>query len=284
VNNGVRFVCRYLTETGNPKGIGTAEFEALQDAGLALVCLFEITALDALGGAPGGVDYGQQARGYRQALGIPVTRPIYFCVDFDPTETQWQFVEAYFRGIESAIPGTPIGVYGGYDTCKRLHEAGLVQYMFQTYAWSRGVWYPPAQLRQTENNVVFGNAVIDWCESTALDYGQWPDSEANMLSNVDCPAGDNVHHSFTCAGATKLRIPESWGDTVAIHQVVFIGDTPEGDGVAWDGGWDEPGGDPHNAWVFEPNRPGPVDVPAGATMVALRYTAAAPFVVGLSSV
>jgi hypothetical protein len=62
---------------------------------------------------------------------------------------------------------------------------GLVGYGWQTYAWSSGQWDDRALLRQVENNVAFGPAIVDhnqaayWASATQTlgpsdDFGQWP--------------------------------------------------------------------------------------------------------------
>jgi len=109
------------------------------------------------------------------------------------------------------------------------------------------------------------------------DPGANPTQEDDMAFGRTCPAGTNAHADMAVADCRKLRLHSSWGQKLVVHDILFYGDTgpnPAGTGVG--GGYDDDnnGGRP---WTFDPNRPGPIDIPAGATTVTVRYDAAHDF-------
>jgi hypothetical protein len=115
---------------------------------------------------------------------MPATRPIYFSVDGDTrnfTSSQWGAVLAFFREVNSVIGVDRTGVYGGRNTVENLKAAGLVKYLWQTVAWSGGVWSPHAHVRQGDlsradkgMNVSQCNGTIDINDAVVPDFGQWP--------------------------------------------------------------------------------------------------------------
>ncbi|WP_439377486.1 hypothetical protein [Amycolatopsis lexingtonensis] len=97
------------------------------------------------------------------------------------------------------------------------------------------------------------------------------------------PAGVNEHVDLAVVGCTKLRLHTSWGAAIQVHDILFYGDTSAdltGTGVG--GGYDDDnhGGKP---WQWDPNRPGPIDIPAKATTVTVRYDAKHAFYVSAAS-
>jgi hypothetical protein len=96
-----------------------------------------------------------------------------------------------------------------------------------------------------------------------------PHQEDEMAFGRVCPAGTNEHADMSVVGCSKLRIHDSFGHTVHVHDILFYGDSgsdPNGTGVG--GGYAGSNG-AHWDWVS--NRPGPLAVPAGATTVTVLY-------------
>lgn len=174
VAHGGKFVCRYASTPGNPKNLTEPELRRIRIAGLTVVSVFETTAARAASGHPSGLEDGAAGRAQHAALGLPVNRPMYFTVDFQPTENEMPAVGRYFHGLREVQPGSPVGCYGGYDTCAYLLEQKLVDYVWQTYAWSGGRWLDAATLRQVQNGANWGGFLVDVDEAHAADYGQWP--------------------------------------------------------------------------------------------------------------
>lgn len=162
------------------------EIQHLSTAGIQVGLVWEDYANAALNGA---------SQGYRDAsLSIPQAtdlrirpdRPIYYAVDFDirdyapnlpntPVNARAKLgpVAGYFDSINTRHGMMPVGAYGGYWTIKRLFDANLITYGWQTYAWSGGQWDARAQLRQVQNNIVVSGAHVDRNESQSPDFGQW---------------------------------------------------------------------------------------------------------------
>jgi hypothetical protein len=170
--SGVKFACRYLSHD-TAKNLTGAQARTLAVAGIDCLVVWETTANRALSGREGGAQDARDARAQAAACGIPDGSPIYFAVDFDEHVGHVEAVHAYFRGVHSVLGRRPVGVYGGYWTVKRLLDAGLVKYGWQTYAWSGGEWEHRAQLRQYSNGHVLGGVSCDYNRATADDFGQW---------------------------------------------------------------------------------------------------------------
>lgn len=180
---GVKFVCRYLSTPGNPKNLTQAEALALRVVGIKVVTVFETTAGRAAAGAAAGRADARAALAQLVALQAPVDAPCYFAVDFDipdyapnlqPDNARAKLgpVGAYFEAVSSVFGKRRIGGYGGYWAVSRLLDAGLVEYAWQTRAWSAGRWDTRAHIRQKGSGTI-DHVAIDWNESRAADYGQW---------------------------------------------------------------------------------------------------------------
>lgn len=184
-DHGALAVCRYLTVVNaetRGKLLTRAEAEGLSAAGIGIVSTFEYQAKDALGGYQQGKEYAGVAHEQHAAAGGPHGRPIYFGVDFDvpdyaahlPNTPEHALAKLgplghYFHGINDTLGGPHLtGGYGGYWVIKRLFEAGLIGWGWQTIAWSGGQWYPRAVLRQRD---FFGSYDINYTD--VGDFGQW---------------------------------------------------------------------------------------------------------------
>jgi Domain of unknown function (DUF1906) len=196
---GIRFVSRYISWNTDGKNLTHDEARKLSDAGLMVVCNWEFAATEAAQGYQRGMTNAREAIRQAAACGMPYGRPIYFSVDFAPSDAQWPDVIAYFAGIRSVIPVRQIGVYGGYDTIVRAVSGGWARWFWQTYAWSGGRWHPAAHVRQTRNHVLMAGVMLDLDDAMVTDYGQWNTRGMIGGSTVDLP--DIV--SALAAGTTK---------------------------------------------------------------------------------
>lgn len=134
-------------------------------------------------GCSAGIVDAQTARNQAAAVGNR-TRPIYFAVDFDTTN-QTGSIFQYFRCVRSQL-GSRTGAYGGLATISYLFDQRLINYGWQTYAWSSGRWDARAQLQQYLNDVNIGGVGTDLDRAVAPDYAQWP-------YNVPKPPPPRVH-------------------------------------------------------------------------------------------
>ena len=174
---GHTFVCRYLSHhkgTGvNGKDLSKQELSKLRKADLSVVVVWEVEALDPLKGTPEGVRDATDAKAQADSLGMH-DAVIYFACDFDVRPPQMKKVLAYLEGAASVLGANRTGVYGGLAVIKAAMDGHVVNWGWQTYAWSSGKWHPAAQLRQTENGLKLGGGTVDQDASIFADFGQWP--------------------------------------------------------------------------------------------------------------
>jgi hypothetical protein len=67
-------------------------------------------------------------------------------------------------------------------------DARVCAFGWQTYAWSGGVWYAGAQLRQYLNNQRWDTGLVDYDRATVPAYGQWNTTGGdwfNMATQAD---------------------------------------------------------------------------------------------------
>src|SRR5215470_1232840 len=181
---GAVAVCRYLTVV-TPDSAGKlltrGEAERLSAAGIGIVSAFEFGAQDAMGGHGQGKEYATLAHEQHTAAGGPSGRPIYFAVDFDTPDFASHLpntpehalaklgpIAEYFRGCNDALGTHLTGAYGGFWVIKRLFEANLISFGWQTVAWSGGQRHPRAALYQFDFKGDYDVNVAD-----VADYGQW---------------------------------------------------------------------------------------------------------------
>jgi len=164
---GAHWVARYFSPDAS-KNLTAAEVVSYPAAGLGIVTVYESTAGRATAGRAAGVADAQWAESQRKAVGLPATHIHHFAVDED---TSWASVAAYFDGVISVIGLARTGCYGGLHVIEGAHGRGI-RYLWQTVAWSGGVWAPYATIRQTGGTVLSGGADIDYAE--APDFGQTP--------------------------------------------------------------------------------------------------------------
>jgi Rv2525c-like, glycoside hydrolase-like domain len=177
----VTFACRYLAPLPNGKVINKTEFTNLVKAGIAVVLVWEFSGRDCDRWYAGGQDDAREAQ--RQAAALGHTGAIYFApADFDAAQSDQAKINAYMDGACSVVGVKRTGFYGGYWTCRRVHEAGKATYFWQTYAWS-GSNLPgnpddlggfTRHLFQYSNGEHIGPAEVDFNHALAADYGQHP--------------------------------------------------------------------------------------------------------------
>jgi hypothetical protein len=64
------------------------------------------------------------------------------------------------------------------------------KFLWQTYAWSHGLWWSGNNLEQYKNGVNMCGGAVDLCRSKTPDFGQWPrpNQEDDMpLTEADIP-------------------------------------------------------------------------------------------------
>ncbi|MEF3302382.1 DUF1906 domain-containing protein [Paenibacillus sp. GYB003] len=168
---GFDFVCRYLVPQGW-KRLTREEAEAIGEAGLHIVSVYETTADRALGGREAGLRDGAAAVQTAKAVGQPEGSAIYFAVDFDATAAQMPTVIDYIRAAGETAPGYLTGVYGSCSVIEAVRDAGVCSRYWQTYAWSRGRKADGIHIYQYRNDIRANGIGIDLDESYG-DEGWW---------------------------------------------------------------------------------------------------------------
>lgn len=132
----VRLAVRYIsTNRANTKNMTPAEVAALDAGGIAKMLVWEQSQLDPLKGAQLGTIHGVLAAAYARDLGCPVWYPIIVAVDFDTTLPQIEIILDYIRAFK-AVCSHPLWVYGEYDLIETCYLRGLIEWGWQTVAWS----------------------------------------------------------------------------------------------------------------------------------------------------
>lgn len=164
-------VMRYLSWS-NPQSDGKilsiGEKDALEAAGLTVGLVWEYYAARASEGQAAGVADATEALRQSDALGHHGA--IYFAVDYDAPESDQAGIDAYFWAAATIIGFSRLGAYAGYWPLKRLFDAGLITFGWQTSAWSGGNWESRSHLRQTGEQDFNGN--VDINEVLQTNWGQ----------------------------------------------------------------------------------------------------------------
>jgi hypothetical protein len=189
---GISFVCRYLSHDAG-KNLSLAEVHDLRAAGIDVVSVWESTQLRPLEGEAAGLDDGREAGRQAAGLGAFPGAAIYFAVDFDITgrpQSQIDAILGYFRGARQTIGPYSPGVYGGLRTINLLAaNPGLVDYYWQTYAWSNGQVHARAHIYQYRNDVQLAGVTVDRNRGLQEPFGQWGapmrEEEEDMFSFTD---------------------------------------------------------------------------------------------------
>jgi glycoside hydrolase-like protein len=174
------------------KWFTSSEIADLHAHGVSAVLLVEGSEKGAASGATMGAYHGHLAVSHAQTLGAPRGCVLIPAVDWDIQSYDWSAVTGYFqafRAIASAA-GYRTGIYGGLNAVTWAVRDGLVDIVFQTYAWSTRngvlVWHPRAVIRQTHNNVNAYGGNVDLGMALEPDYGQWTkDGATDMTGSAD---------------------------------------------------------------------------------------------------
>lgn len=206
---GVVGVFRYLAPLPNKKVIDTTERDLILNSGLDLVLNWEWYEGRCNEGAGAGRADGIEAVRQAKALAYPTGRCIYF--SHDTGANDWQAVEAYFTAARQVVvaAGYTIGAYGSYSVIQFLHQKGLIDYGWQTRAWSNGQREQWAAIYQdgtalvagTDNDIISSPDIGSWlggemAVALSADDRAWIQTELNTLFT-------NIKNDLT---GTKLRV------------------------------------------------------------------------------
>lgn len=204
----VTAVGRYYGQGTAPKNLTKAEAQLLSDNGIEIFNIFEYRADQVLGGANQAKEDVALFRKQRDAIGAPYAA-CYFAADFDvqdyapnlpdtPEHAMAKLgpVGRYYEYVHNQM-GEYSGGYGGYYLIKRLFDAGLIKWGFQTVAWSGGKWDSRAQLRQTISTTLGNEADLDIAERT--NFGQWSLEKVAKPPVTPAPTGPTKAEALAAA-------------------------------------------------------------------------------------
>lgn len=172
--NGLAFCVRYILPQNMSTGkrLSNAEIAQLTSWGRTIVANYEYAANGPLGGFNQGVTDARRSASELDILNIPAGRPVYFSADWEVTQAQLPTMLAYLAGCASVLGKNRVGLYGSYRAIVAAANAGY-KWLWQTYAWSYGAWYPGTTLRQIRNGAFPGQFDGDLCTAQVADFGQW---------------------------------------------------------------------------------------------------------------
>ena len=195
INAGAKFVCRDYSYDHTGKNLTGPEAAKFAAAGLWIVSVWEYAPHAPLTGATQGTNDGMAAAIQAGLCGQPRGSVIYFAVDFDAGAAQYPTIAAYLAAARRVLrtEGYEAGVYAGYDVVRYMLNTGIVEWAWQTYAWSRGKWDQRAQIRQTVNGIQLAGHNVDDDQAEFAWYGQWqPDRLPSEKGNAGVELTDEV--------------------------------------------------------------------------------------------
>lgn len=178
--HGFTFVCRYLLDDARDggKALKLPEAKQLTSWGIGICANYEYGIGDMLKGFNQGVADARVALRELILMGAP-RRIVYFSCDTDVSISQIPQVLEYMRGAGTVLGKENVGVYGEYDLIEAAHRAGY-KWLWQCYAWSRGLWSAHATVRQVKNGAFPGEYDADLNYAMTADIGQWKLGESAM--------------------------------------------------------------------------------------------------------
>lgn len=185
-SKGTRFLVRYGSRDQS-KNLSKSELNSALAIGFKVAVVWQEGKTQMLRGYSGGQTDARDAIDLFDGLGL-FGIPIHFSCDQDYevcSSADKAKISDYCDGAKSIVGKSRMGGYGDDSFCKAQFDAGRIVYGWQTYAWSEGQWEPRCQLRQVQNNVIVCGGKIDWDESRADDFGQWPRPASAALSEEE---------------------------------------------------------------------------------------------------
>ena len=181
-----RFVIRYVS-SGNQKNLIAQEAQALMQAGLDIILVFEDdnpknNYYSVLGGYANGVADAKIATNVALAAGAPQNFFCYFACDYPAPESVQPLINDYLDGVAHILGSVDrVGFYGGYGPLKRVLDAGKASKGWQTcpYDWSHGNLDWRVSLYQyaistKSKPIIIADGEVDKDHGYEEDLGQWP--------------------------------------------------------------------------------------------------------------
>jgi len=166
------FVCRYLAPAAwkSFKALTVSEAKLITANRKKIVSTWETIAGAAAQGASAGKDAGIFALQAAREVKQPEGTKIYFTVDFEASESQYETIAEYFIAADAEIPGYEIDGYGNDKIIKYLKIRGIIRKGWQTIAWSEGRIADDISIRQYDcgpngQGLIVNGVLLDLDES-----------------------------------------------------------------------------------------------------------------------
>lgn len=174
-----------------------AQVDGYRAAGLGTGFVAEGTGREALSTAAL-VAETKRGDSIMNAYGVPKTVPLFTAVDFQPSGAQIREIAHTVWAARMSVV-RPLGVYGNYDLLRYLFDNHIVQWGWQTYAWSGGRLDPRAQYYQYSNGHRVAGGTVDY-DRQEHGGGLWmPDSPHPQPGKPPYPG-----HPFIYVPSLKL--------------------------------------------------------------------------------
>ena len=263
--HGWTFVARYLS-TNKSKVLTVAERDALHEAGIAILLVWEQSEVRPLQGEPAGRVDGTMAAAMATALGYPVDCPVFAALDFDTYKPdEINKANAYMVGFSIGLGRFRVGCYSGTHLIDR---AAGVLYGRTVYGWQANAssWSPhesvnvyakqgpqspdgrydtdvivrplnawlPHDITTTQKDTEMANLIrVTTPQADAAVLCQWPDGTCSWVpsqKHIDMLIANGV----VAASATPVR----GVDRSYLKMFGWVGQLPDYTGVdptAWPG-------------------------------------------------
>lgn len=223
---GYSFVVRYLANGLSGRvNLSAVEVADMRANGVDVAVVWERKIIGQPDRATGGWDAGVADANAAQTQVVLCgvgDLPIYMAVDFDipdyapgnpDARAKLGPVGDYLAGAASVLGRARTGVYGGYYTVKRALDAGLVEWSWQTAAWSGGqVDKDRINLFQRLGYALVGGVECDVNEARTDEFGQHPEDDMtsdDIKALMDYPI---AREGGTLKGNTSMGAVVAWFD------------------------------------------------------------------------
>lgn len=187
---GYSFIIGYVSQDTTGKNLTKDDVQAAHLAGLDVGLVYEFSATSALGGSTAGARDANIAVAHAREIGAPQGICLYAAIDFNATPAQLPLCLDYMMAYHEFCVATNFdsGSYGGKTVIDYLDNHQYKGRLWQTYAWSHGLWNPHVSIRQLKNGVTIAGANVDIDELETPNWGQWRANMSRTLTDEDIQA------------------------------------------------------------------------------------------------
>lgn len=172
---GYSGIIGYVSENDLGKNITANQVKQFRAAGLDVGFVYEYYVSSPVLGEHEGILNATVAASQMKKLGVPPGVACYTALDRNFPGTVLPTIARYVYGFNAVMYANNYrsGLYGGYDQLLYMRDNGYSGLLWQTYAWSRGLWLPGLALRQVQNGIMIAGDDVDKDVVMVSDWGQW---------------------------------------------------------------------------------------------------------------